>query len=413
VNYTILHSSGLSGSFSSLVLAPNFQGTIAYTLTDVLLQLKITQPFLFFPFSNPNTQSVGQNLDALNAAGILNSDLISVIDSLAGQSNAVINDALDRMHSAQYSAYPEIQAVVGAQLLTMMHRAPYMKCYCNRPKRFWLEPFGNWLNVQPKNFEVGFDADTKGIAGGYDVEFLEGWSMGLGGIWDETYTLWHENHGFGHIHGRYGSFYTDYKADNFYIGASVIAGVDHFETNRFIQFLTTDRKAHSKCDGLNVMGQLSGAYFFGPPACLLYPYANIDFFHQQAGNFHEDGANGLDLNVEKNISNTFRGETGIALQVQDTNDTQTICISPVVALSYAIQIPITRNQYVTRFAGESIPFKIKGWDQTWQIFAADFGLRLSYKCYSLSGEYYVEMSPEEGNNPLFTQRGNVRLDWSW
>lgn len=419
--YTILHSGGIvpGTTFPFLNMSPNFQGTLIYTPTDVQLFVKILKPFLFFPFSNENTRAVGTNLDDLNAAGLLASDpdLVGVIDSLAGQSFATINDALDRLHPAQFSAYAETQAIVGSQLLSIFHHKPYMNCFCSNncaQKHVWLEPFGNWLNVQPKNEQIGFEADTKGIAGGYDLDlYVDNWTLGIGGIWDETHLVWQSHHGHGHIHGLYGSFYTDYMADRFYIGGSLIAGVEHYETSRLIQFLTTDRRANSTYRALDVMGQLSGAYFFGVPACKLFPYANIDFFHLQARSFQESNAGSLNLNVKANTSNTFRGETGIGLQVQDTNYNQTLCISPVVALGYVIQIPITRNDYITRFQGQPIPFKIDGWDQTWQIFSVHFGMIFSYKCFSITGEYNAEISPEGGENPLFAQRGNIRFDWSW
>jgi hypothetical protein len=68
--YTFLTSAGLGGTeFSSFSFSnPNFSGTISYT-NNAILNVKIAEPLLGFPFINDNTRRVGENIDALNVKG--------------------------------------------------------------------------------------------------------------------------------------------------------------------------------------------------------------------------------------------------------------------------------------------------------------------------------------------------------
>ncbi len=413
-SFAILTAGSVTGTFSPTVTISGMGGATAllsYTGTEVDLTLTFLRPFLEFPFANGNEKNVGENIDNLNAAGLLSADLANIIDNLAGETTAQINEALDEMHPAQYSAFAELQSDVGSQLISIFQRRPFMMCYCFNPNHLWVEPFGDWLNVDNKGEQIGFDVQTRGVAFGYDRELLDGWVMGIGGAWDLADFFWQQKRGHADIESFYGAFYTDYQADDFYLGAAVLAGLDFYDTSRLIQFVA--RRATANFHALDIIGQLSGAYFFGAPACHLYPYVNLDYFRLQTQKFTESGAGGLNLDVLGNTSTTFRGETGVGLQVQDTNYDQTICISPNMALGYAIECPVQREVIRTNFVGAPIPFHVVGWKEYWQFFTVDFGMSLSFYCVSLSGGYHLDLSPGGRESALFSQRGNVRLELNW
>lgn len=414
--YVIVNSTSLLGTmFTPPVIStdPNFQPTVVYTPSQVLLFVKILNPFLGFPFENGNAESVGLNIGNLNLIGALDPDLLAVIDSFAGGSVAAINDALDQMHPAPFSALNEMQVDVNSMLLTLFHKKPYLNCHCNNRKHVWAQPFWNGLDVDQKGDEVGFRVSTWGVAMGADREYGEGWTVGLGGVYDKGRLSWHKERGQAESQSFLGSLYTDYHAYDFYIGGTLLAGLDIFETSRHLKFFTTDRRADATFYGADVSAQIAAAYFFGVPACHLFPYFNGDLFYLRTGNVKEHGAQGLDLVVEPNSNTTLRGELGLGLQVQDTNAAQTLCISPLISLGWVFEYPVQRQVYNTNFVGEPIPFTIKGWKEFWEIFNVDFGLAVTYKCFAIAAEYNVEVSPGGREHALFSQRANLRLDWNW
>lgn len=414
-SYTILTNTGTqSGTFVFVNSDPNFTSTVTYLPHSVILNLKVDQPFLNFPYNNPNEESVGENLDALVASGALtgSSPLGQAINSLANLSNATINNALDQMHPAAFSAFSELQAAVGGQLLTMFHRRPVPYCVCSGETRFWVQPYGNWLKEKNVGYELGFNANLKGAAVGFDTEITEGWTVGIGFTWNKTHLQWRKGRGNASIQGYYGAAYTDYSTDNFYIGLSCLQGFDNCKSSRHINFSTVHEEAHATRSNRETIGQLALAAFFGPGACFAFPYLNVDYFYLKEHAVHESGAPGLNLSVREHSQSTLRTEAGFAVQVQDTNKNNTMCVAPLFGLGWAMELPLRRPPYKSNFEGQTIPFDIQGWDYTWQLFTLRFGFTITYKCVSIYGGYLAEMSPLE-TTPFFDQRGDIRLEISW
>jgi autotransporter-associated beta strand protein len=414
--YTILNSASLNTTtFASPSPLPNFNLGVSYVNNkSVILSLASIQPFLNFPYSNKNTKSIGNNLDAVAAAEGLNIDpnLANAINALKGLSNAAINEALDQMHPAPFSAFAEIQAALGGQLLTLFHRRPVPYCTCSGSRRIWAEPYGNWLEEKNLGEEFGFHARSQGIAGGIDIEAANGWVIGIGGAWNDTHMNWDNGHGSSKIHGTYAAAYSDYSTDNFYLGFSLIGGLDHCHSSRHISFSTIDEHAKAKRDNIEIMGQLATALFFGPSMCFAFPYLNVDLLYLKEGRAKEEGAPGLNLHVNPHTAMTLRTEAGFAVQVQDVNKYNTMCISPLFGLGWAMECPLKRPRYQASFEGDDMLFQVTGWDRTWQLFTLQFGLSITYRCFSLQSSYMAEMAPID-RTPFFDQRGEIRLNLNW
>lgn len=441
--YTILRGPTILGQFGSVTSTnPNFIPTLSYpTIFDangnklystVQLNVTITQPFLGYSAGNKNEQAVANNINALGAAGTLLSDtpLFRALETLTGQTTAIINAALDQMHPAQMSAMVELQNEVSAQLLSLFHRRPSPGCYCQNPIRVWIEPYGNWLQEKRKGMQIGFNSRTQGVALGFDGKVLNNLVLGIGGSWDYKHLSWSLGRGKMGGNGWNLGVYSDYTTDHYYFGFSFLGGRNDFHAMRHIRFNTvvntnpaevvtdvTDLtpvnvKARSDIDALNLVGQVSTAFMFGPSKCCLFPYINADVFYSDMGSFQESGAPGFNLSVKSTSSMTFRPEAGIGLQVQDSNYDETMCISPQVLLGWALETPIFREDYESRFEGQTIPFDVEGWNKTWQLFTVDFGLNLSYYCATFSGTYHLELHPDN-HSSLFNQRCNFQFSYAW
>lgn len=411
--YTILNSAALAGTFAPISSTnPAFIPTVSYTATDTILDLMITEPFAAFPFSNENTKAVGNNIDALNVAGKLSLDLMNVFNSFIGQNIATINAALDEMHPAPYSAFTEMQAEIDAQLLSLFHRLPYLPCSCNNPNRLWIEGIGNSLTMKPNGIQIGFQANSGGIALGYDGQISNQSVVGIGGAWTYSNLDWAHDRGHGDVNGAFGGLYFDSQAGSFYYGATLLAGMNFYNTSRHMKFVTTNRKATADFKALDIMAQFSTAYLFGSPQAFFYPYATFDYLYLHTKKFREQGAEGLNLNVFPRTDGTLRTEMGLGLQVQDSNAAETVCISPLVSIGWVNMSPIERPKLETTFAGASIRYKVLGWDQSWNFLNLNFGLSIAYRCFSVMLDYNVEFSPDK-NTTFYNQNGHLRLDWKW
>jgi len=417
-DYTILTSAGLLGAgippgFSPVVSTnAAFVPSITSSLTDIFLHVDISEPFAVFPFSNKNTAAVGNNIDELFAAGQLSPEMVSIFNLFIGQSFAVINNALDQMHPALFSALVDEQIEVLSQLIQLFHRFPYLPCACANPNRFWFEPFGASLSVKQDGIEIGYQGNSGGFALGYDGEIAQNWVFGLGASWNIAHLHWHDSRGKSTINGLYGAAYTDYQWDSFYCGAALLSGIDFYDTDRNIQFLSLHRHAGASFHSWDVVGQIRSAYLFGSPQAFFYPYLNVDYLYLATEQVRERGAGSLNLKVLNRGDGTLRTEVGLALQVQDVNREETMCISPGISFGFVNMTPIQSPDYTAFFQNTTIPFKTEGWDKTWNLLHVDFGLSFAYKCFSLGLQYNIELSPDS-ETLYYNQHGNLSIETKW
>lgn len=412
-SYTILTSTGLTDGWSPVTsTVSGFVPSISDSGNNVLLSVQILTPFALFPFSNANTASVGHNINALTAAGELTPGLLNICNEFIGQSISAINDALDQMHPAPYSAFTELQAEFNGQLISLFHRLPYLPCACQNPNRLWIEGIGNSLTVKRHGMQLGFQANSGGLVLGYDGNIGNSCVLGVGGAWVHHSLNWQHHRGWGKVNGVYGSVYVDSQVGDFYFGSALLAGMDFYDTSRHIRFFSTDEHAHARYSALDLVGQISTAYLFGAPQAFFYPYLNLDYLYLHTHSFRETGADGLDLHVFERTDGTLRTEMGLGLQVQDRNAAETVCISPLVSLGWVNMCPVERPRLESAFEGATIPFKVTGWDQSWNLFNINFALSIAYYCSSFMIDYNVEFSPDH-HTTLYNQNGRIRFDLKW
>ena len=408
--YTILKGNPVTGVFDSPVQtdSSNFTASVIYLYpTEVQLVTEVANPFVSCALENGNIQSVADNIVLLNQMGLLKNDLplYGSINSLTSCDQ--VNEALDQLHPAQYSAFAEVQPDAGSQMLSCFQRRTIPRCCCLNSRRFWVEPFGTWLEEESKGDQVGFNSNNKGAAFGIDGELGSSWIAGIGGVWNRGSLHWKKNRGHGSGEGYYGAVYCDYFNESNFVGTTVIGGFDYFDVSRHIPFVHAD--ADTSFRALDLMARLSAAHFFGSSLLALYPYLNLDLYYLKQDGFTEHHAPGFDLNVEENQSSTLRTELGVTIQSQDSNSSNTLCISPLISAAWVMEYPLQRKVYTSSFSQFSEPFQVKGWDHTWQIFLMRFGLNFNYKCFSLSADYSAEIS----SGSFFGQKGDVRLEFSW
>ncbi len=294
---------------------------------------------------------------------------------------------------------------MGSQVATFFHHKPYEPCGGYRPNHIWVEPFGNWFREKHVGQQVGFNADVYGLAAGYDGELLDDWVLGVGGAYNNSSLHWHEGRGHAHANSFYGALYTDWMTKHAYVGASVLGGGDFFDTTRKIDFLTTHKRAKAHPHGFDVISQVSAAGFFGDKF-IASPYADLTYLYFHHSKFRERKAGGLNLQVSSYASQTIRSEAGMNFRYLGTPNRA--CITPIVSLSWVGIYPIHRDHYHTRFVGAPIPFTVKGWNHSWNLFSPSAGLEISKDRFVFSLQYEAEIGSR-----FLAQKGNIRFDYSW
>lgn len=309
----------------------------------------------------------------------------------------------------QLSAFAELQAAYGSQILSMYHKSPLLTCSCRQDEgHVWAAPFGNWLTEKSREGQTGFHADTWGVSLGVDVEALAGWTLGLGASGQKSTIDWNSGAGNGHSQGLYGSFYTDFTGEDFFLSLSSLFGMDWFDPVRRLP--SESAAAASSYTGFDGMGQLSAAYFFGAPSCHLFPYADVDLFYLHTHSFQETGGGSWDLSVDPWSQWTLKTGAGLGFEVVDRNYDETICIAPLFAIGWAMQWPFDRENFTYTSAGTTA--QAAGWGKTWQLLALRFGLKLYFWNFTLSGNYTGEFDVG-GGSPYKNQQCNIRLSLSW
>ena len=365
------------------------------------------------PFNSANRRHVANNINTLSAQGQLTPGLAGVAATLSGLNNAQLNNALDQLHPAPFSDLTEIQSSMGGQILSLFHRRPIIQYACGEGKwRAFADPIGNWLREGNLGEQTGFVSGTKGIAVGFDRSIGEHWSTGGGIVYNHTDMTMHLGRGTGMVNRYLAVFNTDFNMDCFYCGISLYGGLDENSIQRHIHFTSTDLWARSHFSSIDMGGQFDTAYIFRLPCFLIYPYGNFDYFHFKANSFSESGADGLDLNVGENSSQTIRSSAGIGFQLLDANIAETICVVPSISFGWAMECPIDRPAYTAYFDGEPLSFEAKGWDHTYQLLAVDFILAIYIYDFVLAGEYMSESSPSALDD-YWAQRCNITLQYSW
>ena len=325
-----------------------------------------------------------------------------------------------------YSAFDEMQENIGGELLTLFHRSPTPSCNLRTLSRAWVDPFGNWLREGNTDHQIGFVSLTHGVAAGYDYAFNPSWAIGGGGAWNESDVTLHLGKGSGHAHRYAAAFYSDYTAKNAYLGMSIYGALadnflainNDFSRDRILlekkQIYTYQFTSRGKFDAYEMGTQFQGAYFFGVPACLFYPYGVFDLFYAADSSFSSTAsfANQTEkvvFHIDSRSTVSVRGEAGVALQIQDLNFTETACVSPTFALGWSMECPILRPPYHWTIQGLPYSFQSQGWNQTWQLFTFQFGLSIRYRMVTIAGNYYSELSPEGRHDVFWAEWGSVRL----
>ena len=352
--------------------------------------------------------------------------LFTLFLGIAFQLNAKIQLTGDESLVRTYSVFDEIQEAIGGQILSLFHRPVIVQTRTKEKQSAWIAPVGNWLREGNIGNQIGFVSLTKGMAAGYDYLLGSFWNLGAGFVGTRSDLTLHLGKGSGYQE-RYAAIgYSDFRTKRGYLGLSFYgAGTkDHLKLyNQFTRnqsllprrkFPTAEFTSRASFHGKELGLQFQGAYFFGVPACLFYPYGVVDLFGAKNDSFSSQGSfrkelGSIAFQIESHTTAALRSEAGVALKIEDLNFAETASISPTFALGWAMECPLYRPSYEWTIDDVSEKFSSQGWNQTWQLFTFDFGLNITYRFITVSGSYHSEIAPDGRHDSFWDQWANVEV----
>lgn len=412
--YTAVNAAGgISGVFFPIVdNNAGFNVQVIYLSNIVQMVLRNTQLFLDMTFTDPNAQAVANGLELINASGGLTTDpdLSEVMDSLVGEPTSVVQEALIQMQPSQMSAFSELSAQHGLNLISLLQDRYEMCCKpgclnCNENNNLWIIPYGEAFDQSSMNQQYGFNTNTYGFAIGGQGS-IHHTTLGLALAYDHSNLNWDHNHGRGDVNNFYGGGYVFQKEKYYYVGLAALYGHNNFHADRHIEFTTINRHAKSNFAGSEVIAQAALGLCFST-SIDFSPYADATYVASWRNKFREHGADSLNLRVDSNFSETMFYDAG--LDLKKTYRFGTICFTPDVQIGYVREQPLHRQAYKSRFINHSESFKTRGYHKAQNFFNPGLRLTLDIRnTWSISGDYNIKTGSH-----FFGQNGSLDVKYTF
>jgi outer membrane autotransporter protein len=189
---------------------------------------------------------------------------------------------------------------------------------------WWAQGFGSVLHQDEQGSAPGFQADVRGVSLGYDRQVKD---MAVAGA------------GFGFARGRIitdgsvmdtdsdtfqGDLYAGVTQNDFYLGGILSLAYHRYDAGRQIRFGTLERTALSHYSGLQYSGYLEGGRTFSGNGFFLTPLASLHYAALRLGEYDEDGAGSLSLNVDSRNSHLLQTGLGARLAFPMTQESFTV-----------------------------------------------------------------------------------------
>ena len=326
-SFTLIHSAGLTGQFSSISetgLLPLRDFSVGTTPTDAILTI--------FPSAIAQTVPVTPNQSSLttvlnqafgNATG---GDLLTVHDTLLGLGITQQRQALNQADGTVYTDQPgvvtrqaqqangtaiarvfpgEESEPIGDQAGIPVPVTPNTEEE-NPPDGLWLQGGADWGSVNGDGNAPGFSTRGGNAIGGYDHLFDDGIRVGLALGYDHT-DIGEQNDGAAIAVDTYRSVaYSGFNLGPIVLGGALDFGVDRASADRPIALGGASRTATASPMGRETSGTAKIGYPLSIAGMTLTPSFSVDYIHLNQSGFTEAGANSLNLNVAPNHYNSLQ-----------------------------------------------------------------------------------------------------------
>lgn len=405
-SYTILTAEGgRAGSFSTVESSvPSILG-VTYDPTDVVVEV--------LPISALGLDS---NAEAAATCYLGNgfttgSDVEIVSAALLTLDAHEINNSFNQMQPSQFSglAWSQIQntLLVRSSYSQHLDEVTLSSNCCNGP-HVWGEAIGAWQKQNSNDRQFGYIDWTGGATIGLDAVYSNDFSFGIAASYTHSRLNWGKSTGNVNTNSYYGGLYTDWSNGCGYINALLLGAFNHCKIDRHLHFATIDRHAkssHNSWEGL--AGLEIGLNFCGGECMEIIPFARADYIYMSRQGFVENGADSLDLRVNRHQDQIVQSEFGVICVGHYLYENLCGTVVPSIKLSYINDVPLTNRHLRAKYAGSACNFTVDGVNFQRNQGAASLGLTYlnSNDTIGLTLRYDGQFSRD-----YYIQAGNVALD---
>ena len=225
----------------------------------------------------------------------------------------------------------------------------------------WANVYGQWVGQDADDGFVGYDSDTYGVVLGMDYALSETWLAGLSFGYSTNDLNFDTNAGDGDIDSYFGSFYTGWYDDAFYLESILTYGSQQFDNKRNVVVGATRYTAHSDHDGNLYSAYLGSGYDFGDDAWKVGPFVSLEYLYLDEDGFEEEGAGVLNLTVDDRQTDALLSYIGV--RTQSVIDTGVGALIPELSVAWLHDFDIDDRVVTSSFAGApGDAFSITGQD---------------------------------------------------
>ncbi|MCI5052098.1 MAG: autotransporter domain-containing protein [Simkaniaceae bacterium] len=410
--YTILTAGSINGTFATLSESHEEDFALAYSSNTVILF--IPAAFTVLPVSTQSLsgtqKAVANYLFCDPPKTTRSADLSRVENLLVSLSAPDYEAALNRLGPQQYSALPLSTAILTSQVWSNF--TPW-DTGCNpQDRHFYITPFYQNDHQNARDQQFGFTSFNYGLVLGGEKIFDEDVLVGMGGGYVRSKLNWKKDGG-------------DSEMDTFYVGAyagrttgtvGLLLGPmllnSNFDVQRKIIFDGLNRTGKSDINnwgaGLHVDAYCHWANSHGTS---LTPRATVDLIAMQMENFHESGAQSINIETKTKMYTYLRptAQATLSRAIQ----TNGLVFTPRITAGYTGTFILSKKTMSARFYEQlgtcGNKFTVKTFDHSINQFLGKLGFTIA-KCSGFNADFNYEIATGGKN---ITQTGSARLEWSF
>lgn len=300
-------------------------------------------------------------------------------------------------------------------LLIRSSYSHHLENLCNRECcadwNFWADGMGQWQQQTSHQDQFGFHDSTGGLTIGADTCYND-FLLGVAASYTNSNLRWKKSAGKSQINSYYGGLYGSWSKGCFYVNASAIGAFNEYQTSRHLHFRTSDRHAHARHNGWEVLTGIEVGALLQEPFCNidLIPFIGIDYVYLSQQGFKEHNAFSSNLNVKRHSDQFLQSELGLQFMRRIPCEFyyKNWTIAPNLTLSYINQASLAGRSYFVNFVGSDHVFNVKGWDFERNLGAISFSFNLLNCTETVSFTLYYD--GQFGKN-YWNQAGSIMCNF--
>jgi autotransporter-associated beta strand protein len=317
--YTIVTADGgVFGEFDSVVnFVPSIVATPAYDANHVYLNMNVI-PINNLPLDK-EALIVARCLAPVDPAR--GSDLEQITNALRFMSIAQMESTLHEMLPSLFNVLDLSQETtlidIRETLSREMNYNCNKECGASQKVRVWGDYFSSSSSQHSSGINAGYDTRPRGAVAGVDIRIGDTSYFGGGCGYARTPFEWKREQGSGSSTSAFGSLYGGGFFNRYFYGqGALIGGMNFYHTKRNIVFNTLlsnvnfTRVAKGKTSGLSVLSHFETGLIY-ERGITIRPSLKLDYLFLVREAFSEQGADSVDLVVERHVADLLRTEVGI------------------------------------------------------------------------------------------------------